>query len=138
MKIKILVVALFLPLVGFTQNNSATSEIVETVCKGSEVRALNALMTLSSRTSNFKDLTLEKIRDSYVESMNDERDRIKAIANTITYQLILNKSDADIKYALCQKLKRPATTSVIIASELYFLCRKVFSTGKEQNPEPCF
>jgi transcription initiation factor TFIIIB Brf1 subunit/transcription initiation factor TFIIB len=138
MKFNLVSLIFIFPIIGFAQNNSVTPQIIEQVCKNSETDAINSLATLSARTNNFRDLTLEKIRNSYVESMNDERERIKSIVNTPTYQIILDSSDANFKYALCQKLNRPSTTTSVIASELYFLCRRVFSTGKEQKPEACF
>jgi hypothetical protein len=138
MQRKLMFLFIFFPVICFPQNQPISPEIIEQVCKNSEVSAINALATLSARTNNFKDLTLEKIKNSYVESMNDERERIKSIVNTSTYQIILDSADENFKYALCQKLSRPTSSISVIASELYFLCRKNISTRTEQKPPPCF
>ncbi len=140
MKFKLykLIVLLCIPIMGFSQSHSFTSEEIENVCKLSETDALNSLVNLSVNTNNFKDLTLEKIRNSYIESMINERERLKGIANTKLYQIILDSSSDNFKYALCQKLNRPSATAKIISSEVYFLCRKTVTTGIEQKPNPCF
>ena len=138
MKFNLFYLIFISPIIGFAQTNSVTPQIMEQVCKGSEAAAINSLATLSARTNNFKDLTLEKIRNSYIESMNDERERIKSIINTTTYQIILDSQEENFKYALCQKLNRPSATTAVIASELYFLCRRTITTGKTQTPEACF
>lgn len=138
MKSILLALVSFFSLNGFAQNNSYDPQLVEQVCKNSENSAINALQNLSARTDNFKDLNLEKIRSSYVNSMNFERERIKSIINTPTYQIILDSAEANFKFALCQKLSRPSASVTEIVSELYFLCRKTINTGKEQKPEPCF
>ena len=133
-----IVVLLCFPLMGYAQSSSFSSEQIETVCKMSESDAVNALANLASNTNNFKDLTLEKIRNSYIESMISERERLKEISNTNLYQILLDKSSENFKYALCQKFSRQSATIKVISSEIYFLCRKTVTSGVEQKPTPCF
>jgi hypothetical protein len=141
MKFKLYRIAALLcfPFMGYAQSNSFTSEQIETVCKMSESDAVNALANLAISSNNFKDLTLEKLRNSYIESMINERERLKVIeANTKLYQSLLDSSSENFKYALCQKITRPSATAKIISSEIYFLCRKTVTSGVEQKPPPCF
>ena len=137
LKIAIVFFMIF-PSFCFSQNKNIDLETVETVCKAAEREALFALEKFSAITDNFNNLSTENMRTAYIESMNAERERIKKIINTSTYDIILNSSSVSFKYALCQKKQRPSTSISTIASEVYFLCRKSLSTGLEQMPPTCF
>ena len=137
MQRKLMFLFVLVPVICFSQTKSKSPEIIEMVCKGSEQNAISALLTLSGRTNN-KDLTLEKIRSSYAESMHDERERMKSFLNTPTFDILLDSASETFKYSLCQKLQRPSTSVSTISSEVYFFCRKTITTGIDQKPAPCF
>ncbi len=130
--------SLSLPIICLSQNKEIPPDISEMVCKASENKSQEALLLLSAQTGGAVILSIEKMKEVYINLMESERERLKPIIGTKAFDLVLNSSSVDFKYSLCEKLKRPSAANRTIASESYFLCRQTLSTGVEQRPPSCF
>ncbi len=81
---------------------------------------------------------IRSVHNRLLEKMNlmFNEPRFKSLVDM--KDIMLDTSSKAMKYGLCEKYRRSSASIETIAGEMYFICRKTITSGKDATPNACF